>query len=1649
MSIFTLNQSRAWGLTLAAVLAGVPALAQTIDGTRDGSYPAALAVQTNATGFGDANNGAILNANGSEVDNIHAQVVGSDLYIFVGGNLEASGNTLELWIDSRVGGQSQIQSGNGGPATNATGLKFDSPFAADYLVALAINGGNLQGQFTVIGTGAGSNNIGQGNTGGASINVDFDLTAGTNTGEIAINNSNTAGVSGGAVGSPGSVATGAEFRIPLSAIGNPTGNILVMATINNNGHNFLSNQILAGLPASSGNLGGDGAGGFTGTLSGVDMSAITGTQYVTIPYSPMVLQPDISVAPTTLRYGSVLTTSGSSSKTFTITNTGGAPLNVSNITSTNPAFSASPTTVSLLGVGLSQTITVTFDPSIAGTQTGTITVVSDAPNTSPHTVSVRGIATAPGTAIVDGTRDATYPASLALQTNATGFGDSNSGDEGSANGSEIDNVHAQIIGSDLYVFIGGNVEANGNNLELFFDSKPNVGSNIFGQNVLAGNGGPAGAMSGLTFDSPFYADYAVSVKANGSGGSFTGVDFSFSAIGTPDGGAIGSGATPSTSQALDFDLGAGNLSGEGAINNMNTAGVTGAAVGTPGSVDTGVELRIPLSALGTSLNNGPIRLTAFINSGDHTFASNQFLAGLPANSANVGSTNLANLSTRAGNQFVTIANGVAPALAFISATPTSLNFFNVAMVGGSASRTLTIENSGTAALNISSIVSSNPAFSVSPTVLSIPAGSDADVTVTFDPSVAGTNSGTLFINSNAVNNAALDVDVTGKGIAPGSAVVDGILEPAFYGAPIAVQNNATGFGDNFSELDAAYATISGSRLNLFLAGNLETNGNKLVLLFDNSPLSGSSTYSAATMPSIGNSDAMDGLIFEQSFTPEYMVVLNTFGGQLFADFAVNGGSASVLSATNTSTQTLNFPGGLLGELAADNSNTAGVTGSTVGNPGAVTKGFELSIPITAIAPGYSSATPLRVTAFIVNGNFDFLSNQVLGGIGTGLPNSNVGNIGSPSGKSFADGFAGTQFFTVQRGDVTVAAADDKDLKGEFRNVSVDGLLNAYDYIDVTGLLNVRTGGTLDLHNGAGALVTGTGGFALRFGSSLLISNANGIAASGNSGAVRNSGSRLFNNDASYTYYGAGETGNGLPAIVRNLSVSPIGAGPITTTTLTQNVSVRQKVQLNDHNINLDGHNLRLLSDATGTALIVHDGNGTVIGNTGQMECALTGFGGTGYRHYSSPTSGMTFGGMSAPGFQPIVDAAYNSPTPPTYTAATFPNVFLYNEAAATTDFSAGYQSPANLTDQLGVGRGYSVRLIGKPEITFSGTFSTGDKVVTVSNSSNASNGWNLLGNPYPSPIDWNSMGAQPGMSGEIAVFQPAASATGNGGSYLVYNNGVGNLPGGIVPAMQGVFVRRSAAGSGSFTFNDLARVTTFGSPGHYRTAQEARPIVRLQVAGTGALATLTDEAFVYFEAGATGGTDDRFDALRVAPSTGDVPTISTRLADGKEAQIDGRPELTRDLEVPLVVRVNRTGTYTLRAADLRNFAADQQVILVDALTGTQQDLSQQPEYRFSMEQSFAGPRFSLRFGAGTTAGAASANALLSVYPNPSAGSCTVEWAGTEPLTGVITLTDLLGRNVRTMTAGAARLHLTDLPKGVYTLRATSSEGPLTRRIVVE
>jgi hypothetical protein len=217
-----------------------------------------------------------------------------------------------------------------------------------------------------------------------------------------------------------------------------------------------------------------------------------------------------------------------------------------------------------------------------------------------------------------------YGPATAVQTINTGFGNAPGGTDSTA-GSELDAAYGRISGGNLYLFLAGNFENNGNHLNVFI-----AGGAAGGQNTLNTSGGTLAAMNGSVFSPGFNATFAFDM--NDYSGTLYSEEYNLIAH---TGGYVGALAESSTGIAAGSSGGVSSLY----LNNTHasTMGPSGTALSgaTSGTATTtGLELVVPLSALGYS--GGSIMVLADINGGGDTYLSNQFLPGLAVGTGNVG-----------------------------------------------------------------------------------------------------------------------------------------------------------------------------------------------------------------------------------------------------------------------------------------------------------------------------------------------------------------------------------------------------------------------------------------------------------------------------------------------------------------------------------------------------------------------------------------------------------------------------------------------------------------------------------------------------------------------------------------------------------------------------------------------------------------------------------------------------------------------------------------------------------------------------------------------------------------------------------------------------------------------------------------------------
>ncbi len=275
--------------------------------------------------------------------------------------------------------------------------------------------------------------------------------------------------------------------------------------------------------------------------------------------------------------------------------------------------------------------------------------------------------------VMDGQQDVEYGSALSVQAIQTQFGDNSDDTIPIAGGSELDAAYAYVSSGRLQLLFTGNLETNFNKLEIFFDTIAG------GQNVLGNSpdpGGPVATMDGMTFDVGFEADYWLSVTTGGAEDLY--LDWARLYVDPNDIGEqyyVGNGRSGDiTLDGFLFPDTDPNSTQQNPSNilctydNSNVFGVTGgtAAYPTdpndplPEDVTTGIEISIPLAAIGATAKVSEIKICAFINGSSHDFASNQWLGPLPDGTGNLtGDFPNIDLSTIAGDQFFTVGGGPA------------------------------------------------------------------------------------------------------------------------------------------------------------------------------------------------------------------------------------------------------------------------------------------------------------------------------------------------------------------------------------------------------------------------------------------------------------------------------------------------------------------------------------------------------------------------------------------------------------------------------------------------------------------------------------------------------------------------------------------------------------------------------------------------------------------------------------------------------------------------------------------------------------------------------------------------------------------------------------------------------------------------------
>jgi hypothetical protein len=342
-------------------------------------------------------------------------------------------------------------------------------------------------------------------------------------------------------------------------------------------------------------------------------------------------------------------------------------------------------------------------------------------------------------------------------------------------------------------------------------------------------------------------------------------------------------------------------------------------------------------------------------------------------------------------------------------------------------------------------------------------------------------------------------------------------------------------------------------------------------------------------------------------------------------------------------------------------------------------------------------------------------------------------------------------------------------------------------------------------------------------------------------------------------------------------------------------------------------------------------------------------------------------------------------------------------------------------------------------------------------------GWNLMSNPYPSPIDWDAASGwtKPGdMQNTIYRY----NHLGSGDGYGLYNNGsgwLGALPApaqpNIIPSSQAFFVKMVSGTSATMSCTEAVKAGS-GSNGEFaRTNVNTNNRLKITmeqpgVTGYGYL------GMVRFMPEGSNGLDPQLDFFAMSTSG----YYFSFPVDGSDLLLNTMGSLSEQVTIPLRTFFKGTlGTYRFNFTEIQSFDNGVEIYLRDNLLGILHNVKENPQYVYQVSSSDASmtDRFELIFNPASITGIRnlSEGVVFGVHPNPTvsgASEFTLSVKGIQDADAQITLVDVVGKVVYRGTMNLNGAELTEklvkvnLSSGVYTVRFNSSSKSFTEKLVV-
>lgn len=346
---------------------------------------------------------------------------------------------------------------------------------------------------------------------------------------------------------------------------------------------------------------------------------------------------------------------------------------------------------------------------------------------------------------------------------------------------------------------------------------------------------------------------------------------------------------------------------------------------------------------------------------------------------------------------------------------------------------------------------------------------------------------------------------------------------------------------------------------------------------------------------------------------------------------------------------------------------------------------------------------------------------------------------------------------------------------------------------------------------------------------------------------------------------------------------------------------------------------------------------------------------------------------------------------------------------------------------------------GHQTAIFEGQPVTGSQTVDLVPGTAGNVAFNLIGNPYPSAIDWEEIVPMNGIANYVYIWDPSVP------EYKAYVLGTGgSLSCRYIQPGQAFFVGATQQAT-SLTFENSFR-THQNQPFLKEQAEDY-----LQVSLSGGNGTGSN-TYIRLLDGATNAFDDGQEAEKWFSIYGsEANEIYTVSEDGIALQVAAFPKASNQpVSVPLSLRPASQGQYTLNFTGLDSFGSDMKLFLEDKMNAAQGwiNLKDEPVYQFTASAGENESRFVVHIGRNLTSVEALTDRLNPLIYITSDGRDIIVHNTMDIAIDEISVLDLSGREVLSQgyTTGSLIRPPSDNQTGFYLVRVKTAQGIITGKV---